>query len=152
MIQRVQSLYFLIASILLGASTFLPVGYMSGDRLIDVDTFKPWGVYFSDGSFHSTWALFLILLSATILELAAIVSFMNRMRQIRIAVFSCILVLGFYACLAYFAYVITGSLENETFRPSWLLTLPFASLVMNYLAIRAVYSDEFMVRASRKLR
>jgi hypothetical protein len=151
MIQRIQSLYLLLATVLLIVALCMPVGqFISVDAAI-VHVFKPLGVALSDGGFQTTWGLFGILLLSAIIELCTIFLFRNRMLQIRMTIFSSILLLGFYIALAVFVYMLKSDLAME-FQLGWTLCFPAISIILNYLAFRAIYKDEVMVKAADRLR
>ena len=67
MIQRIQSVYLLLVTILLVVAICLPVGQFIGSDGIATHVFKPLGVTLADGSFQSTWGLFGILLLSAII-------------------------------------------------------------------------------------
>jgi hypothetical protein len=52
---------------------------------------------------------------------------------------------------AYFIYILGHGLEAH-FRPDWEGALPFAALVLLYLAFRGVMRDEMLVRSLDRLR
>ena len=53
MIQRIQSVYLLLVTILLVVAICLPVGQFIGSDGIATHVFKPLGVTLADGSFQS---------------------------------------------------------------------------------------------------
>lgn len=152
MIQRIQSVYLLLVTILLVVAMCMPVGQFIGADGIAVHVFKPLGVSLADGSFHSTWGLFGILLLSAIIALCTIFLFRNRMLQVRMTIFSSILLIGYYVAFLVFMFVLKGDLDAMTFQLGWALCLPAVAIVLNYLAFRAIYRDEFMVKAADRLR
>lgn len=152
MIQRIQSVYLLVVTILLVVAMCMPVGDFIGADGIATHVFKPLGVTLADGSFHSTWGLFGILLLSTIIAFCTIFLFRNRMLQVRMTIFGSILLIGYYVAFAVFLFVLEDDLEAMTFRVGWALCLPLVSIVLNYLAFRAIYRDEVMVKAADRLR
>jgi hypothetical protein len=42
--------------------------------------------------------------------------------------------------------------KDTTYQLGWGLILPAISLVFNYMAVRAIYTDEMLVKASDRLR
>ncbi|MDR0895673.1 MAG: DUF4293 domain-containing protein [Prevotellaceae bacterium] len=151
MIQRIQSVYLLLVTGLLITALCLPVGNFLSSDSVTAAVFKPIGVTMPDGAFHSTWALFCLLLLSVIIAFATIFLFRNRMLQIRMTIFNSILLIGYYIAFIVFLWMLKGSL-NTTFRLGWALCLPAISLILNYLTFRAIYRDEVMVRAADRLR
>ena len=55
MIQRIQSVYLLLVTILLVVAICMPVGQFIGADGVTAHVFKPLGVALADGGFQSTW-------------------------------------------------------------------------------------------------
>ena len=152
MIQRVQSVYLLVATILLVIAMCLPIGQFIATDNITTCTFKPLGVTLTDGAFQSTWGLFGILLLSAIVTFCTIFLFRNRMLQVRMTIFSSILLVGYYIAGIVFFFALKDSLNMPGFRVNLSICLPLICIILNYLAFRAIYRDEIMVRAADKLR
>ncbi len=135
MIQRIQTIYLLLVTALLITSMCLPVGSFIGADAA-MYTFKPLGVE-QNGMFYSTWGVFGILLLSAIIAFATIFLFKNRMLQIRMSIFNSILLIGYYLTFLAFMFVLKKDL-NAAFQISWALCLPLISIILNYLAIRAI--------------
>lgn len=151
MIQRIQSVYLLIVTVLLVMAACLPVGQFVGADDVTAHVFKPLGVTMAEGTFQSTWGLFGILLLSAIISFCTIFLFKNRMLQVRMTVFSTILLVGYYIAFLVFVYMLKSDLE-ASFQIGWALCLPLVSIILNYLAFRAILKDEVMVRAADRLR
>ena len=139
MIQRIQTLYLLIVTVLLIVAMCIPVGsftYADGTA----SEFTNLGVYLQSGCDSSPWGMFAILLLSAIISFATIFLFKNRMLQIRMTVFSSV-----------FMFIVKGRLDAG-FHLSWGLCLPLISIILNYLAIRAIGKDEVLVKAADRLR
>lgn len=150
MIQRIQSVYLLLVTGLLIASMCLPMGHFQKLNLVPGYTFKPLGLEI-EGTFYSTWGVFGILLLSTIVAVATIFLYKNRMLQIRMSVFNSILLVGYYAAFLTFMFVLKDDL-GASFQLSWALCLPLIAIILNVLAIRAIGRDEVMVKAADRLR
>ena len=151
MIQRIQSVYWLVITALLVVTMLSPMGFFTETGGAFDSVLKPLGLTMANGGTESTWGLFAILLLDAVVAFTTIFLYRNRMLQVRMCVFSALLLIGFYATVAVFVYMLQQDLE-ATFRPGWALALPFVCIVLNYLAFRATYADEVMVRASERLR
>lgn len=151
MIQRIQTLYLLAVTILLVVALCLPVGqFMGADGATEV--FKPLGISHADGTTTSTWGLFSILLLSAVVSFCTIFLFRNRMLQVRMTIFSSLLLIGYYIAFVVFMLVLKKNLAATSFQIGWALCLPAVSIILNYLAFRAIYRDELMVRAADRLR
>ncbi len=151
MIQRIQSVYLLLVTALLVTTMCLPLGkFVAADNLT-IHTFNALGLTLASGEHLSTWGLFGILLLSAIVAFGTIFLFRNRMLQVRMTVFGSILLVGYYIAFAVFFFMLKSDLD-ATFQLGWSLCLPAVSLILNYLAFRAIYRDEVMVRAADRLR
>ena len=148
MIQRIQTVYLLIVTGLLITAMCLPMGYFTDT--MGEHPFKALGLEVN-GAIQSTWGLFGILMVSTIVAVATIFLYKNRMLQIRMSIFNSILLIGYYLTFLAFMFVLKKDL-NAAFQISWALCLPLISIILNYLAIRAIGRDEVMVKAADRLR
>jgi uncharacterized membrane protein len=84
------------------------------------------------------------------LAFVTIFLFHKRVWQIRLTAFSSILLIGYYAVLA--AFVMMSVPAEVSLSLNWTVCLPFVSLILNWLAIRAIGKDEMLVKAYDRLR
>ena len=148
MIQRIQTIYLLLITGVLIAAMCLPLGIAyEQDGLAHI--FKPLGLTLGN-EFQSTWGLFCILRLAAIVDFATIFLFKNRMLQIRMCIFSSCLLVGFYLAFIAFYFILKGDIY--LFRINWALCLPFIAIILNYLSVRAIGSDEAKVQSLNRLR
>ncbi|MBR6538312.1 MAG: DUF4293 domain-containing protein [Bacteroides sp.] len=150
MIQRIQSVYLLLITILLVVAMCLPIGQFIEADNITSHIFKPLGVTLASGETQATWGLFGILLLTTIINFLTIFLYRNRMLQVRMTIFSMLMLVGYYITLGVFWYVLKD--ESQTFQLGWAMCLPLVCIILDYLAFRAIYRDEVMVRAADRLR
>jgi hypothetical protein len=151
MIQRIQTVYWLVITALLVVTMLSPLGFFTEAGGAFDSVLKPLGISLADGGYESTWGLFAILLLNAVVAFATIFLYKNRMLQVRMSVFSALLQIGFYVAAGVFIYMLKDDLQ-ASFRPGWVLALPLICIILNYLAFRATYADEVMVRASERLR
>ena len=152
MIQRIQSVYLLVVTVLLVVAMCLPAGHVIAADGVNTLAFKPLGVTLADGGFQSTWGLFGLLLLSAIVAFGTIFLFRNRMLQVRMTIFNSVLLIGYYVVFGVFWYVLKGRLDVTGFQVGWALCLPAVCIILNYLAFRAIYRDEVMVKAADRLR
>jgi hypothetical protein len=149
MIQRIQTVYLLGVAGLLIVSMCLPLGYFTAAG--GEYPFTPLGIRAGD-DFHSSWGLFCLLLLSSMVATATIFLYKRRILQVRMTIFNTLLLIGFYVASLAFYLVFKGDDPEMSFRIHWALCLPLVSVILNYLAIRAIYRDEVMVRAADRLR
>ncbi len=152
MIQRIQTVYFLIAEILIGMLFFFPFAEITdkGGRIYQLD-FK---VFYPDAAQNVNWLgspLFLLGVGCLLLILATIFQYKHRLLQVRMSIASVLLLLGLSAMIFYY-----GKSAETIVSGSGALNLVFlspliASIVI-YLAIRAIQKDEKLVRSIDRIR
>ena len=147
MIQRIQTVYLLIVVGLLITAMCLPMGYFID--AMGEHPFKALGLEVN-GAIQSTWGLFGILMVSTIVAVATIFLYKNRMLQIRMTNFNSLLLVGYYIAALAFYFALKN--DENMFRIGWALCLPLVSIILNILAIRAIGRDEVMVKAADRLR
>lgn len=49
-------------------------------------------------------------------------------------------------------FILKNDLNAMAFQLGWALCLPAVCIILNYLAFRAIYRDELMVKAADRLR
>lgn len=149
MIQRIQSVYLLVVTILMIICMCSPVGSIISNTQ-EISEFGNLCITLPDGTKdYATWALFTILLVASILSFGTIFLFKKRMLQIRLTIFNSILLIGYYLTLIAYIFMLA---EDTTFSASWTICLPFVAIILNWLAIRGIGADEALVKAYDRLR
>ena len=76
--------------------------------------------------------------------------FKNRMVQSKICLFNILLIIGWYAVLALYTFVLNDGMG--TFKPGFALILPAVSLILYVMARKAILADEALVRAADRIR
>lgn len=151
MIQRIQTVYLLIAEILTTVLFFSKLGSIltpEGKEL--VLTFK--GLFQVNGDklekMFSAWPLAVLLIVIAVVGFFVIFLYRRRMFQIRICFLAMALNLGLAILLAYYLYSI-GSVGGQNVVALKVVdSFPIVSIVLYYLAYRGIAKDEAMVIAS----
>lgn len=154
MIQRIQTVYLLIATLLVGLFFFLPfasfviepdmsVFHLSVKGLIpDANTAKP--------LFRAMPLLVLVSL-IIISDIFTIAIFKRRMLQIKLCILNIFLLVGLQGIMFYFVSVSKHQLGSHT-SYSFIFVFPLISAILTYLAIRRIAKDEALVRSMDRLR
>ncbi len=154
MIQRIQTLYLLIAAALVAVALFAPLAWFAGEAgAFELHAFA---LRTAGGeSVQPALYMGLLLAAACLLPLVTIFLFRRRMLQIRLCVVEAVLLAGGTAMeLVY--YFLSRRVFSELafhaqgFRPA--IALPIVALVFVLLAARAVFRDEVLVRAADRIR
>jgi hypothetical protein len=153
MLQRIQTVYLLIIAALFAATLFMPLAVLqSGNELFRFDAT---GLSSTDGEallIYPTWGIFGLVAIISIVSLATVFLFRNRILQIRFCIFNMLLMTGFYGLFIFFIYNLKGDMENASLSVRLALSFPFVGMILNYLAIRNIGADEALVRSLNRLR
>ena len=149
MIQRIQSVYLLAVTILMIVCMCSPVGSVIANTQ-EISELSNLAITFPDGTKDfAPWALFAILLIVALLSFGTIFLFKKRMLQIRLTIFSSVMLIGYYLTLVATIFMLA---DETSYTPSWSICLPFVGIVLNWLAIRGIGADEALVKAYDRLR
>lgn len=154
MIQRIQTLYLLIISALLAVTLFAPLAWFGGDG-------GEFGLYaFSlktaaGESIQSTAYLGVVLALACLVPLVTIFLYKNRLLQIRLCVVEMVLLVGSVIMEGVYYFLSSrvfadAAFHTQGFRPS--IALPIVAMLFAWLAARAIFHDEMLVRAADRIR
>lgn len=156
MLQRIQTVYLLIVMIISGLMLFFPYTTAMTSDLVEYQlSFKGLSVVGDQGFHHSVTTVTLAVLTAIIplISLITINMYKRRILQIRLSVFNIILMAGYYAMFYCVRYIIAQQHPELTdFHYHWTFIIPFISIILTYLAIRAIGKDEALVRSLDRLR
>jgi len=146
MIQRIQSLYLLLATLVMSLTLFMPVAKISYDgQMYDLTAF---------GSIETIW-MGIMLSLATLLPLVTIFLFKRRTLQIRLCAVELVLLVGSLVLFGLYYWLTIRSFENyslEHLQFGWAAPMPIIAFVLTYLASRAIFKDEVLVRSLDRIR
>jgi len=147
MIQRIQTVYLFISILLTGLLFFMPFAEIAKDGAIYLFNVK--GVSL-DGILKENGMIIPILLIVIMaLHGLAIFGYKNRLRQTRIVVFAILVLIALIGLFIYYTYLsFTGALVSFKFGAA----LPLVTIVIDYLAIRAINKDEALIRSIDRIR
>ena len=142
MIQRIQTLYLLIVTILQVILLFSNIAkiHVEGGGIMVL------GILSAD-----FWAIAAIVAINALLAFFTIFLYRRRVIQIRINIYNLILLLILQGYLVYYLIKLTtGSLETILY--SIPTVFPFVSAIFTYLAIRNMIKDEVLIRTMDRIR
>ncbi|MBQ9548307.1 MAG: DUF4293 domain-containing protein [Bacteroidales bacterium] len=134
--QRVQTLYLALATALVAVLFFSPMAFVVGP-----------GGRRESIAFVEKLPYLAILISIAAAQLFALVTYRARMVQMRVAVIAALLLAGFQAWLAVDFFRAPDAI---VFR--FTAVFPVVAAILDFLAARAIFSDELLVRSSSRLR
>ncbi|MFV0522274.1 MAG: DUF4293 domain-containing protein [Mangrovibacterium sp.] len=148
MIQRIQTLYVLLSSILIGLLFALPFAEIA-DATNQIFEFNAFGVEGNAGLLQNGWAVSLLIGIILILQIVVVFLFKNRILQMRILTFVILLSLGLTGLLFFF---VVKSFDDATISYQITMSFPIIAAILDYLAIRAIGKDEALIRSVDRIR
>lgn len=155
MIQRVQSVYMFLVVVLMSFLLMFPVisfEHQDGSIL----KFFSYGLKRISESGNEvilySFPLLILVLVITILNFINIFLYKKRTMQIRICVFTILLMIGLvFLCFYYQRYINNNvPVTNHTLKLP--MVIPLICIIFNLLAIRGIGADELLVRSYDRLR
>lgn len=147
MLQRIQSVYLLISVILTGFLFKLELAELIASN--EIYTFVAAGIYKGETQIFSGMPLLVMLGLIVLLHLVIIFSFRKRILQMRITVFTIVVLLGLFGLILFFAY--TG-FDGAKIAFKIPVAFPLAAAILDFLAIRAIGKDEALIRSLNRIR
>ncbi len=154
MIQRIQSVYLLLVIALSILTALFPLAEFISTADNAIYEMKLSGVYnlnAEHGMVFNTAGLLTVLLGVFLLAVAELFLYKKRVLQIRLGVFSMLLLIGFYLLFGFLTFLFTDDLKADV-HLKFVLGLPFICLILEYLAVRAIGRDEALIRSLNRLR
>lgn len=152
MIQRIQTLYLIAIVALMAAAIFTPLAYFAAGAV----EYKLYAFELQGGEFsESTLYMGIIVALAAILPFITIFLFKNRMLQIRLCAVELVLLIGAQIFMAIYYYLSNRMFSNLEFHTQGLhiaIIFPLVALILDYLALRAIFRDEALVRSLDRIR
>ena len=155
MIQRIQSIFLFLVSILMGLTVFLPVwGKQDGTNKIEMNAIEMIQTLAGDVVMEQTIIYLAIIAGLTaILAFWNIFNYKNRRFQMKITLFCTLLIAIFIGVSTFLTYQAENVFSPEvggTFGFGYFL--PVAAILFNWLSLRFIKKDEDMVRSADRLR
>lgn len=152
MIQRIQTLYLLIATVLMALTLVFPVAefYVAGNTY-ELNAFSLSG----GGVSESTLWMGILLVLAIAVPLVTIFLFKRRTLQVRLCAVEAVLLLGVIIFIALYYWLSNRMFEGfdvEHKQFGWAAIMPILALVLDLLAARAIFKDEVLVRSLDRIR
>jgi len=154
MIQRIQSLYLLLATALLAVAIFTPIAaFTGGGTELTLSAFRladTAGEYVES----TLWMGILLSLSA-VLPFVTIFLYRHRPLQIRLCGVELVLLVGDIVFMAIYYLLAERVVETAAFSASAIrfgAIMPAAAFVFVALAMRATFRDELLVRSLDRIR
>ncbi|TKC05491.1 DUF4293 family protein [Pedobacter polaris] len=152
MIQRVQTIWLLLAAVTISCLLFIPMVTTTAGN-IEYQVLAT-GLYQKIGDVSKQIEAFLPLLIGTIavaiMSLVNIFNFKNRTNQKRVIMANVVLIIGLSFWCSQYAKKIPGGLETANYNVG--MFLPVIAIFFCILAIRGINNDEKLIRSADRLR
>lgn len=154
MIQRIQTFYLFVVVALMGLSLWLPIACFV--PVTDLFALTAFGVRDAAGvTVQPTLYLGILLSVACLLPLVTIFLYKHRLLQIRLCAVELVVLLGAEAMML--IYYFLCSRYFEVYEPyieqmKVAIGFPLVCLVFDFLALRAIFRDEKLVRSLDRIR
>jgi peptidoglycan/LPS O-acetylase OafA/YrhL len=154
MIQRIQTIYLVIAAFLLALLYSNPISeIMISDNLyltlwhnkitsLDKEAFAQ----------QSIWSLTILLSVILLIEAVLIFAYKKRQLQIRLCIFNILLMFGLVGLIYFYTKYTLSSLNGIKSLFLWPIVCPMIAIILNYLALKAIQKDEKLVRSYERIR
>jgi hypothetical protein len=154
MIQRIQTIYLLAASLLFFFMLNGPLAQIvtSNDLLLELNYLKLEPSVSESFEPIAVWPLTALLFSVMTLGIVAIFFFKKRTIQMRLCMFNILLMFGLVGMVYYYAKFAPINFERDESVIQWPIVVPFISIILTYLAIKAIQKDEALVKSWERLR
>lgn len=154
MIQRIQTVFLLLAIILLSFLFFTPFASFIIQPQMEKFLLDITGLV-SEGQnpecVFSPWALIILSGLTMLITLVSIFMFRKRMLQIRLCIINIVLLVGLQGLLFYIA-VSVGKQLSASPDYGFVFIFPIVTAILHFLAIRAIAKDEALIRSLNRLR
>lgn len=161
MIQRIQSIYFIITILFGAALFFIPLASVESSVLEGIAVPEDIVQLYARG-YHSsldrlyelmpTYMLMIALGLHLVVAIAALLLFKNRGLQIKLAAGAAVTLIAFFGLMFYYAEAMveaTGAIGVDYGLGTFL---PAISLILIWMALKAIKKDEELVKSVDRLR
>ena len=154
MIQRIQTIYYVLAATIMTIRTLLPVCRFIGNNE-KVYLLHTWGGVEagleSPPVLLNTIPLLILFITVLFLLILALFAFRKRILQMRLSVFSIVLMIGSLALLYFYRRQGMIQFDADGYFTIYA-ALPIVSAILTYLAFRGVKKDEELIRSYDRIR
>lgn len=152
MIQRIQSIYLLVVTILLSTMFFYPLAeLLSSDGQLFIYNFNGLWVNGAEEIYFLTIPPIILLGILVGISFTSIFLYKKRVLQMRLNSFNILLMIGYLGLNYYYLQNFSKQL-NGVISYQIAAIFPFIASILTYLAIRAIGKDEALIRSMDRIR
>ena len=146
MIQRIQSIYLLLAAILMAVTAFSPL------MIVGTNVVTSLGILEGEEIIKPTWGIVSMAGLTTVISTISIFLFKNRKRQITLVNICIGLGLFFYATVLIYMLSYYSNFPQMFTSIAHGIVLPLCALIFLFLAKGRIQKDEKLVRSLDRIR
>ena len=156
MIQRIQTVYMALVAVLCSVSLCSTIGRFANETEV-VASFTNF-CFSTDVKADITgpWPFAVLLIIVLLLTVMSIFLFNHRMRQLRLVVFTTILLVGYLGAYAFIVWLYLQQLASAGVEAHYELAFaalyPVVCIILNCMAIHGIRKDEALIRSLDRLR
>lgn len=151
MIQRIQTIYLLLALLATIVCLCFPIGSIIPKGMgVDMEVFNLFVVVGQGAVSFSSWPLFALLLVTCPISIAAIMAYKKRRLQAKLCYWNIALCLAWYACYAFMAW--NNFFQEGTYHVAFAVCQPCIVIILYALARHGIRQDEELIRSSERIR
>jgi len=147
MIQRIQTVFILVAAILVGLLLKLKFADFSAND--ELYTFVANGIFKGENLVFNGLPILIFIGLIAALHFVIIFLYKKRLLQIRLLAFTIVLLAGLFGMFFYFTYAGFEEIKVAFKIP---VAFPIVAIILDYLAIRAIGKDEALIRSVNRIR
>jgi hypothetical protein len=154
MIQRIQTVYLIIALALLTLLFSNPVAeIIISEKLHLVFKFnRIESLLVSEFHTKSVWSVEVLFFSILLIELSTIFLYKFRIVQMRLCVLNILLMFGLIGMIYFVTKINLKQLDGQESIFLWPMLIPFISIILTFLAFKGVRKDDKMVKSYDRIR
>jgi len=156
MIQRVQSIYLLVVTILMSFLMLMPYAFLElpGNQALLFKASKISLLSATDviSVYKSTVPVILLILSTGLFSFCIIFFYNHRVLQIRLILLNFLMILILISIMLFYCVDARGDFDGSRFYFRLSMLFPVLCLVCSFMAIRAIRHDEMLVNSYNRIR
>ena len=155
MVQRIQSVYLFLVVILMSFFILSPIAVfdLQDGSALEFYSYSVSKIMAnSSEKALSTWPVLFLAIVIAIINFYDIFLYSNRMRQMRLAIYNMLLMIGMIVLVFYFYHYITKNFNTVSHSLKLAAILPVVCIVLNLLAFRGIRKDDLLVKSYERLR
>lgn len=150
MVQRIQSIYLLLAGILTSIMLYANlITFTEQEREIYMGAFQLTDNQATDPS--SIVPLGGLIAISSLVSFLTVSMYKKRMLQLRMCRYNMILMIGIVALMAFYSYKIISQID-AILSVGFGAIMPLVALILTFLAFRAIRKDEILVKSYDRIR